>query len=74
MGNEFLMHLKIPDVAARPYPGDTVYCCSDPIGFMVENTDVEICAQSTHYGFLFFTKSELGQWHKYYNTSILKKK
>jgi len=68
------MHLNTLDSAARLSTSDTVPCCLQSIQFMVENTDVKISAEGTHYGFLFFTKSELEQWHEYYQNKILRNK
>jgi hypothetical protein len=62
----FLMHLNILDSAAKNSIVDTVSCCSNSIAFMVDNTDVKVHSEATFHGFLFFTKGDLVEWHKFY--------
>ena len=71
---EFKAHLNKLDSAAKIYPGDTVFCCSNSISFMVENTNVKIQTKPTFHGFLFFTKTDLVQWHKFYMENIVRQK
>ena len=69
----FKYHLNILDSAAKKYDSDTVCCCSSSIAFMVEHSDVIIHAEGTFHGFLFFTKLELIEWHKWYDNKFARK-
>lgn len=66
----FKYHLGILDSASNKYEGDTIPCCGSSIAFMVEHSDVIIHAEGTFHGFLFFTRSELIEWHIWYKKSI----
>jgi hypothetical protein len=65
-----MMHLNILDSASNVYTEDTIPCCSSSISFMVKNTDVKISAEGTFYGFLFFIRQELNNWHQYFDVKF----
>ncbi|MCS3798766.1 hypothetical protein GGD38_004136 [Chitinophagaceae bacterium OAS944] len=69
----FKYHLNILDSAAKRYTSNTVPCCSSSIAFLVEHSNVKVLADGTFHGYLFFTKSELSQWHKWYDEKIAKR-
>ena len=68
--DEFLKHLNILDSGAKIYSGSTISCCSNSIAFMIENTNVKIHSKATFHGFLFFTREDLVQFHKYYKEKV----
>jgi len=63
----FLYHLSKMDVAANKSKNNTVvYCCSGSISIMERISGILCASDGTTFGKLYFTKSELERWRKWY--------
>lgn len=71
----FKQHFKILDSIASVTPIDTLLNCQPSIQFMEKTTGIESSTDADFFGKFFgCTKSDLANWHKWYEENCLKKK
>jgi hypothetical protein len=70
----FVQHFKILDSVATLYrDSDTIIeCCGDLVEFMETKTNLESSSDWDYFGPIGFSKSDLENWHKWYDTTYLK--
>lgn len=70
----FEYHFRILDSVAAKTNGDTLVNITEPIAFMENKTDIEASSDGTYFGRLAGTKSDLDNWHKWFNENLNKKR
>jgi hypothetical protein len=69
----FEYHFKILDSIARITAIDTLSNCQPSIQFMEENTGIEASTDANFFGRFACTKTDLSNWHKWYEENCVKK-
>ena len=65
----FLYHFAILDSAVKLPPYDTMYhCCYNSISYMEFNTGIEADVEGDYSGATGFKKSDLENWHNWYDS------
>lgn len=61
------------DSVAAKTNGDTLVNVTEAIAFMETKTNIEASSDGTLFGRLACTKSDLDNWHKWFNSNLNKK-
>lgn len=71
---DFVYHFRIIDSVAAVTIGDTLVNITESIAFMEKETNIEASSDGTYFGRLACTKSDLANWHKWFDTNLTKKR